>query len=351
MIDRRLAKPPSAEPPLTEPSLSVPAVTTIERRPDFLGRWPTAYPHHRRPWTVCDHDGRWGSLDPANGQAAIVDPAADRRLPALATALERGRLVGYRVGRRAVVATADSYIKVIRPQRVESLARIHRWMASSGSGFATPRLLSIDPTGSLELELIEGDSLHSLLRRPTIGRNVDVAIEQVATALAALHETPPPAWLPAALPDDPQRWLEIVNAAEPQASHALARVAADLPPRPVTQTSVIHGDLHDKNVFHRTDGAGLIDLDGVGRGVAEDDVANLAVHLRLRSLQAGHPHQRGEASSRRLYQSYRAVRPLDADVIQAVERHTWFRLACLYRFRAGSRHLVPHLLSHATGQR
>ena len=48
---------------------------------------------------------------------------------------------------------------------------------------------------------------------------------------------------------------------------------------------LVHGDLHDKQVFLTAAGAWLIDLEGVGRGDANFDLVNLAEHLRLRALQ------------------------------------------------------------------
>ncbi|MDH4171791.1 MAG: hypothetical protein OEW42_19585, partial [Acidimicrobiia bacterium] len=135
---------------------------------------------------------------------------------------------------------------------------------------------------------------------------------------------------------------------------------------------VVHGDLHDKNVFCDTPrpadaaqltatplladaaplgGAGplaLIDLDGLGLGAPEDDVANLAVHLELRNLQARTGLPFGTRSGE-LYRSYQRTQPLDRERLEAVERHTWFRLACLYQYRVASRHLVPQLLRAARG--
>jgi len=84
-----------------------------------------------------------------------------------------------------------------------------------------------------------------------------------------------------------------------------------------------------------------------------EDVANLAVHLELRLLQAG----RGAGSyshrglTEGLYRAYARRRPLDVDLLSCHERRTWFRLACLYRFRARSRHLVPSLLTRVVGER
>ena len=120
-----------------------------------------------------------------------------------------------------------------------------------------------------------------------------------------------------------------------------------LPPVEVRAEVVVHGDLHDKNIF--VDRPGLIDLDGLGLGAPEDDLANLAVHLELRNLQAGTGLAPG-ARSEQLYRAHRQAwtgRPLDPERLRQVEQHTWFRLACLSQYRAGSRRLVPRMLNAA----
>jgi aminoglycoside phosphotransferase (APT) family kinase protein len=59
----------------------------------------------------------------------------------------------------------------------------------------------------------------------------------------------------------------------------------DALPLPQETSGFVHGDLHDKQIFLHGDAAHLIDLEGVGSGDPNFDLANLAEHLRLRSLQ------------------------------------------------------------------
>ena len=79
----------------------------------------------------------------------------------------------------------------------------------------------------------------------------------------------------------------------------------------------------------------------------EDDVANLAVHVALRSLQAG--ESIGRALTRRdvLIDSYSRHAPLDDERMAATEAAVWFRLACLYRYRAAGRPLLATMLGLA----
>ena len=297
-------------------------------------------------------DGSWGRLDPETGAVDTVDPAADRKLPALASAVERGELIGYRAGRRAIVAAPDRFIKVVRPSRLEALVATHRTLAATGPpDLALPHLLASAEAGSLDLSPVPGRSLHQLLRSRPSESTVRRALDAIGAALASFHATPPGPDRPRRAPDEAARWVATVGRSEPGEAARLAEVADGLPPLAPTglaRSAVVHGDLHDKNVFVTTGGVGLIDLDSVALGCPEDDVANLGVHLELRALQVGAEPALGHDRARRLFTTYGRHRPLDEQRLDAVQRHTWFRLACLYRFRAASRPLVPELLRRAT---
>jgi len=325
------------------------SVAALGPQPAFMNQWPTAYLCHREHWTVAGPYGAWGALNPDDGTYEVVEPSADPELPALPAALQRGGLIGYRVGRRAIIGTASNFIKVVRPRRLERLVATHRSMAGSCSEVSFPEVIRSTRAGFLEITRVPGRSLHNLLRDPVANPTVLDTLDDIGSALAALHSTtPPPALLPRKI-DTPARWINLVCRAEPDAGPELIRVADCLPVLAPTGRTVVHGDLHDKNIFASTNNVALIDLDGVGLGTAEDDVANLGVHLQLRSLQAGQHHIVGDEHAERLYRAYQSLRTLDRKRLNAVERHTWFRLACIYRFRRTSRHLVPELLRRAIG--
>ena len=312
-----------------------------------MAPWPTVHPRPIGPWTMSRADGAWAILEPECGTVTPIDPADDAALPALAPALERGRLIGYRAGRRAVISTGSSYVKILRPRRMERVRCLHQLVPSSD--IRVPEVLASSTTGALELAPIGGTSLHARLRG---GQSPLASLRTIGRSLAALHATPPSAELQQREQDSPARWIDTVARAEVDARPDLERVAAELPPlaslmnRPA---SVVHGDLHDKNVFTSGGDVGLIDLDSLGIGPAETDLGNLGVHLRLRALQAGQSPTVGDRHAGELYEAYAALRPLDCQALAVVERHTWFRLSCLYRFRAGSRPLVPELLRRARG--
>jgi len=322
---------------------------TISASPSSITEtWPTAYPSNRGLWTLKNRDGSWGSLDPDTGESAVVDPADDPGLPGLHDALEHGSLVGYRVGRRAVVATPTSYIKVVRPKRHAALVSTHQWLGKECPGVATPEVTRVTQDGALELATVPGTPLHELIRKIGPEQLPFGHIDEIAAALVTLHSTPILRALPRRKPNDATALIATVARVAPGFADDLATKAELLPQVPAVADAVIHGDLHDKNVFYKPGRIGLIDLDGIGVSAPEDDVANLAVHLQLRALQTSYPNAAGDRLANRLLSSYHSLRPLNGDRVHAATAHTWFRLACLYNFRSTSRRLVPELLRRAT---
>lgn len=325
-----------------------PAATDVA--PAWMAEWPLAHPRPTGDWSASGPLG-WARVDPERGSLRRVDPADDRKLPALGPALRRGDLIGYRVGRRAVIAAGDVFVKVVRPSRVARLVGIHDAMAGTGTALEFSHVVATTEDGSVDLSVVRGRSLHDLLRH---GADTDV-IAAAADALAALHAVTPPAVLERGAPDTAARWVGTVARAERGAARSLMSLAAavDGAVAAVSRRAggippvVVHGDCHDKNVFLDRDAPAFIDLDGARLGLREEDVSNLAVHVALRALQAGAPV--GVALARRdaLVAAYGRSAPLDDAVLMAFERAVWFRLACLYRFRSTSRPIVPTLLDLA----
>lgn len=307
--------------------------------------WRVAYPRRKGSWTLSGADGRWAVLDPEAHAVSVVDPAGDPTLPALARATKRGDLVGYRAGRRAVVSALGSYVKVVRPDRLASLVDTLEALDGSVQGVAIPSVRRVAIEGSVDLTPVSGVSLNESLRsRSTAAVLAD--LDAIGTALARFHQSSSSG--AAATQRPAEEWVETVARIEPEAVERLSDLASELPPIPETTTTMVHGDLHDKNILIRDGDVGLIDLDGSGRGHPEDDIANLAVHLQLRVLQRDLDSAIGLNFAARLYEVYRRHAPLATDRLEAVERHTWFRLGCLYRYRIASRHLVPEMMRRAS---
>jgi aminoglycoside phosphotransferase (APT) family kinase protein len=332
----------------TRPATRWPQVS--DPTPPWMSNWPLAYPRATGAWTATSHRG-WARLDPEHGIAHLIDPADDSKLPALASALHRGELVAYRAGRRAVVATGHGFVKVVRPARVARLVAIHEALAATSGAPAVPRVEAATEDGAIDLTIIHGRSLHDLIRR---GADDGILAEGAAT-LAALHASTPPAVLEAGTPDTAARWVGVVGRAEPATASALAPVATHIDADVAAVTSqragtdpvIVHGDCHDKNLFLDPVGSGFIDLDGARLGLREEDVANLAIHVALRALQADELVEIALERRDVVIDAYARLAPLDRGVLAVLERAVWFRLACLYRFRSSGRQLVPTLRSLA----
>lgn len=316
----------------------------VVNTPPWMDHWPRSQPHPAKAWTVSG-EGRFGALEPESGRVWPVVPRRDRRLPGLAAALDEGAtLVGYRVGRRAVLRSGDRWTKVVRPGRAAELAARHDF-AFTAVALPTPEPIAITSDGRVVFTTVPGRALHEVIRREPA--SVSAWLPAVAAGLATLHHSD--RFAPNRTPDTPERSLRIVERGEPEVLATFVAAAEDLPPREGGTPAMVHGDLHDKNILvaDRHSSVGLIDLDGVGWGVAEDDVANLAVHLELRALQLGiatGPHEIRWFTE--LLDAY--PRPLDVHRLEAARRHTYFRLAVLYRFRHPGRELSNELLRRAT---
>lgn len=328
------------------------AVPVAEPTPPWMTEWPVAHPRAAGSWSVGDRRG-WGRLDPERGHARSVDPADDPRLPALAHAMRRGELIGYRFGRRAVVATGHGFVKIVRPRRAAHLIAVHGHLAATSGTPAVPHVEAATDDGAIDLTVVAGRSLHDLIRRGVD----DGVLADSARALASLHAGAPPAVLEAGEPDTAARWVGVVARAEPLVAESLAPIAACIDTAVAaaiggrTDLVIVHGDCHDKNLFLGRAGPALIDLDGVRLGLREEDVANLAVHVALRAIQSGEPV--GVALDRRdaVADAYGRSAPLDRTALAALERAVWFRLGCLYRFRSSGRRMVPVLLDLARTHR
>ncbi len=192
----------------------------------------------------------------------------------------------YRPLRRAVLRTERDgqtfFTKVVRPDRGELVELRHRLLAGLG-----PDVVARPAPGVLVTAEVPGESLAVALAAVQLGES-DVAPDPV-DALALLDR------LPAETLDLPARpsWTDRVDFHGPMAAatlpeHAdeinhlsteIAALAGAFPVGPLVPT---HGDFHEANIFC-TDGrpARIIDVDTVGPGRREDDLACLVAHLAV----------------------------------------------------------------------
>ncbi|MDH4278736.1 MAG: hypothetical protein OEW83_11720, partial [Acidimicrobiia bacterium] len=265
----------------------------------WMDRWPRSHPHPERAWTI-EGGGRYGSLEPETGRVWPVVPRRDRRLPGLAAALDEGAtLVGYRVGRRAVLRQGPRpggrWTKVVRPSRAAALAALHEY-AVTAIDLGTPEPVASHGDGRVELTTVPGRSLHEIIRTEPV--KVAAWLPVVANGLEKLHRSN--RFGPDRYPDLPERSLRIVERAEP---------SVFVPFRAGTKTS------RRWKVGPRPWCTAICTKER--RAVVEDDVANLAVHLELRVLQL-----RVETTwAEQLLAAYPG--PLDLLRLAAARRHTY----------------------------
>lgn len=218
-----------------------------------------------------------------------VDPAAiwvhpdDPHLPALAAAtfphalgvllsrlgvagpLETVELVAYRPGRRAVVRAraggAPVYVKVVRPERVDSIAARHRDFAAAG--VPVPAVLGWSPSGLMVLAPAHGTALEAVVAEVDPDAVVR-AVDRLRERIASIPGTPPPARPSVAARADwyGGRLVERMPHLGDRLGRlvAIAQRAGAASVDPVTA----HGDLHAGQLFVDDDGrsiSGLIDVD------------------------------------------------------------------------------------------
>ncbi len=254
-------------------------------------------------WLFLAPDGAagWYGTDPACRRLVPLSPLDDGRLPGLHEALgprrrngARHRLLAWRVGRRAVLASSDgerSWItKVYRRDR----SLLERWTlpaTNPDTQWRTPAVLRYDAgTRTIRLERVEGRSLNE---RWLAGEGRPEDGDRIADLLRWIGTTTLPRRFPRYGVGDEVRLLEsrleafhaTLENPSPAAAPLVRRVCAALRSLPDEPARFCHRDLHDKQIL--LDGAkgSLIDLDLAAAGPPGLDAGNLLAHLRLRALQ------------------------------------------------------------------
>ena len=318
-------------------------------------RWDILYPRQSGIWpAVLAKPGRYGTYDPGTKSVREVDPYRDDELPALRGWLTRGELVAYRPRRRAtvrIVSTAGNrYVKVVRPAKAHKMERLFTDVlgASPAASVTSPQLpqltYSHPSKGFLVLTEVAGDSLHELAPDP--GSRILAA---VGGAVARFHSLSTSGVRERRDSGRPDRWVEWVEGHDPSQNpefrKELRRAASQLAPFRSSNSVLVHGDLHDKNVFVDGGQVGLIDVDSMRVGHPAEDLGNLAAHLVLRALQAGVRLPSPLEATADMLHGYRdAGGVVSAPGVVAEGAQTLLRLACIYRFRRRWSHLTPALL-------
>jgi aminoglycoside phosphotransferase (APT) family kinase protein len=282
----------------------------------------------------------------------LLQPSgADRRLPALhrLAASPGAVLVAHRPERRGLVRRMDGngparYTKVVRARR---LADTFAAAQVAVDGIAVPRVTATDAAaGTMTCEELPGRSLHELLADPaTTASDLRAVGGAVGDAVARLHRARPPAERQRS--HDAAAEVEVTRHWVAQAGafglleRAVTPVRAALDAlngfrsEPAGPPAYLHRDLHDKQLLV-TDGCrvGMLDFDLAATGEPALDLANLLVHLELRTLQGMCPSEKATACARALVDGY-APGPDTWRRLPGYALAARLRLAAVYSFRPG----------------
>ena len=279
------------------------------------------------------------------------------------TAIE---LISHRLGKRAVLRIRNAAIRngngqpeslIVKASKRGSdsgrrahLASRALWQGGFGgeSDVRVPRSLAFFQ--DLNTEIMEDLPGHSL---NVLKGNARMAGMNLAgRTLAKLHGTA----------FDPERqftardecallsgWMPLFTALRPElaqnAQAAFARVSRDLGNCNEVRRVLLHRDYHDKQILIDGSRAGLIDFDTLCLGDPALDLGNFLAHLRLSELQ-----EQADLSSLReaFLMGYLEDVPQPAPGhLEAYERSTLLRLACIYAVSTRWRHLSGSLLRMA----
>ena len=272
-------------------------------------------------------------------RVSILPFGQDPQLPALAKAISgQAELVVHRAGKRAVVRAEDHYLKILRPGRggaLVSQAQRGSHLASE-AGLAAPVMLRGTADGFAS-SILAGKSVHELgwTASESTWREV---WRRWCEAWQSWQASKP---LSGARCHDGAAEADVLRGWARKAERhrvltlderVLDRAAGDLAQGWTQPFVPAHRDLHDKQLIDDGHRLGVLDLDTVGMAEPALDLANLAVHARLRVLQRCWAVERADVVVGAVNE---VVGTLDVDPrrLRAYIASTWLRLACVYAFR------------------
>jgi aminoglycoside phosphotransferase (APT) family kinase protein len=294
-----------------------------------------------------------------------ADPRRDPRLPHLAAWLDLGRLVGYRPGVRAAVEIRAGdrvwYAKLTTPRRLARLQDAEDLVADTLATFAaattadttTGRLVAATRAavfaGAAVYPCASGEALHTALS--TVAPDRSSRLAAAGRGIASMHRLPLPEGAKTGSPYGIEDWSRWAEAHDPSCPAGIVtgalRVARQNPVVP-EPARIIHGDLHDKNIFTGGETCTLIDLASVRAGRPSEDVGMLVAHVMLRALQGGRSAADGRNDAEPLLDAYwSAGGPARPGAVEAETARTLARLACLYRLRRRWHPITLDLLAAA----
>jgi hypothetical protein len=254
-------------------------------------------------------------VEGGQGRVGVWRVPHDPNLPGLAAALDRERasrlledlggtpravstrLVAYRPGRRAVVSVSGAeeglYLKLVRPDKVEALHRVHQELATA---LPVPASLGYSrDLGLIALQSVPGRTLRAVLEDPGLGIPQSAEIVDMSRRLPfpTDHRQAPSAI--ARLEDI----VSLLSAISPDLNGEIDEVIAAIGPESRPGDTPCHGDYYEAQLLVE-DGAlvGLLDVDTFGWGRAGDDASTMLGHLAVWAGMSRQPERvRGLGSS------------------------------------------------------
>ncbi len=247
--------------------------------------------------------GRDGSV----ASVRLVAHGLDPRLPGLAHA--GGRVVGHRLGRRAVSQCEHRFTKVVRPSAAASTLSRNAMgsQLAARAGFLAPEVAA-GPEGTMHLSVLPGRSLEeAAMFEPQEWLSAWDAWGAAWPDFTASPVVQLPQHSPQREADVLMKWVRgaaehgvleaptvAVDAAREVASHLFDGAAQPL--------VASHRDLHDQQIFFdaTSGGVALLDLDTLAAAEPALDLGNLAAHVEWRVAQGDWSTQQGVVALTRI---------------------------------------------------
>lgn len=335
-------------------SLGEPLATALAGRP-----WKRVESARQGGWLLLADEGAgdgvsWYHLPEGEQTPIPISPLQDARLPELRALLSESlraglgtRLLGHKVGRRAIVALDGEERRIVKVfRKARSIEERWRHFPSESKPWRVPKVIAWDAERRrLLVEHCRGTSFNERW----LGD--DAAAEdgdRIAELLRWIAKTPPGDAIPTHGVEDEIRVLEerlpayeaVLRNPNPKARELTARVAEALRDDAAATTVSAHRDFHDKQILLENGGGTLIDLDLAAAAPAALDAGNIIAHTRLRALK-GAPVPWREICGRIVAGLPPAV---PADSLHRWMASTLLRLALIYSRRARSDDLLDLLL-------
>lgn len=308
-------------------------------------------------------EAQWLRLHPYGQDAAL--PALTGHLQHALRDDPSAVVVAHRRGKRAVIRSVHGFIKVLRPGKAPALVHRQACAARYYGGHAVLAALLQHDDAALTTAPLAGRTLAELGNDPSLD---DGGLAGCWFAFGSMmrrcQRELPADWcgLPQHCLEDEWRivddWLmrmmlsgqvppERVLVLHQRSQQLCGALAAE----GVVPLSLLHRDLHDKQVLFTPDGPALLDFDTLALGDAALDLGNVLAHLRLRAYQ--HAWCSGLEPSLS-FTRFRLARqallngwaPDEASMARAnlFTELSWIRLTGVYQWRPAWQKMAKHMV-------